>query len=147
MPYADPKRGAEYRAKWKSSPKQLRAARQRYHAKRDANICVMPYCGIKTSSSNARCDRCRLQGRLNKALVDPAERVKARQALENFNGCCDGCGAVKSERDCRLDHDHRTGKFRGILCHHCNTGLGHFFDDVEKLQAAIVYLQKSRGAV
>lgn len=40
-----------------------------------------------------------------------------------------------------LDHCHTTGVYRGVLCHHCNVGIGHFRDNVEALQAAICYLQ------
>ena len=40
-----------------------------------------------------------------------------------------------------LDHCHTTGKIRGVLCRHCNLGLGHFRDDLNFLQKAIAYLQ------
>lgn len=40
----------------------------------------------------------------------------------------------------RLDHDHSTGKIRGLLCHNCNVGLGHFKDNIELLNKAIGYL-------
>ena len=39
------------------------------------------------------------------------------------------------------DHDHVTGKFRGVLCHQCNVGLGHFKDDTRILNLAIRYLE------
>lgn len=43
-----------------------------------------------------------------------------------------------------LDHDHKTGKIRGLLCHSCNTGIGKFKDDIELLQKAILYLEKHK---
>jgi len=41
-----------------------------------------------------------------------------------------------------MDHNHKTGKFRGMLCNHCNRGLGNFKDNINNLQAAINYLQQ-----
>lgn len=41
-----------------------------------------------------------------------------------------------------VDHDHTTGKNRGLLCHSCNVALGYFRESAELLKAAINYLQK-----
>lgn len=43
-----------------------------------------------------------------------------------------------------MDHNHKNGKFRGMLCNHCNRGLGNFKDNVQNLEKAILYL-KNRG--
>ena len=43
-----------------------------------------------------------------------------------------------------IDHCHKTNKIRGLLCHHCNIGLGNFNDNVVNLQLAIKYLEKNK---
>jgi hypothetical protein len=41
-----------------------------------------------------------------------------------------------------IDHNHVTGKVRGLLCNWCNQGLGHFRDSPELLIKAAEYLKK-----
>lgn len=53
------------------------------------------------------------------------------------------CGICKMElTKSYIDHDHSTGKVRGVLCMHCNTVLGHAKDSIETLKSAIEYLEK-----
>ncbi|MFV2101507.1 endonuclease VII domain-containing protein [Micromonospora sp. LOL_024] len=53
-------------------------------------------------------------------------------------GACAVCGDPNPEH---LDHDHRTGWVRGILCFNCNGGLGQFRDSPTRLARAITYLR------
>jgi hypothetical protein len=46
-----------------------------------------------------------------------------------------------NEKDLAVDHCHKTGKIRGLLCHTCNLGLGHLKDDINLLNKAVDYLK------
>jgi len=46
-----------------------------------------------------------------------------------------------------LDHCHDTETFRGWVCHHCNTGLGGFSDDLKRVKSAATYLQKHKDKI
>jgi len=59
------------------------------------------------------------------------------------NGPCDGCGKVGERM--RIDHDHKTEKFRGVLCHRCNVTAGHYEDNPSLLEALANYLRKHNG--
>ncbi len=59
--------------------------------------------------------------------------------LQEQGGVCRICNLVTSEK-WHADHDHSTGKFRGILCGTCNRGLGQFKDNPMNLINAAKYL-------
>lgn len=68
------------------------------------------------------------------------ERILAAQDY-----VCAICGSPspRSSRKERfaIDHDHDTGKIRGVLCNPCNRGIGLLGDKVSRLQAAVDYLK------
>ena len=52
---------------------------------------------------------------------------------------CGICGREKEKL--HVDHNHKTGKVRGLLCNKCNLAIGQFGDDIQTLQKAIFYLR------
>ena len=50
------------------------------------------------------------------------------------------CLICQARRATQVDHDHKSGKVRGILCLHCNAGLGALKDDPKLVWAAVDYL-------
>lgn len=67
--------------------------------------------------------------------VEPAV-VLARMNAQG--GICKICQVAPAKE---MDHDHKTGKPRGILCGNCNRGLGLFRDDSGLLRRAVEYLE------
>jgi len=61
--------------------------------------------------------------------------------LKSQSNGCKICGNNnENNRALAIDHCHKTGKIRGLLCGNCNRGLGQFKDNKELLSKAIKYL-------
>tara|TARA_Y100000780_G_scaffold232443_1_gene263959 strand:+ start:4926 stop:5318 length:393 start_codon:yes stop_codon:yes gene_type:complete len=74
-----------------------------------------------------------------------AIRYKYSLSEEEYdNLISQGCSICSSKNKVVMDHDHVTGSVRGPLCHKCNTALGLFDDDKERLQKAINYLMRTQ---
>ena len=64
------------------------------------------------------------------------------------NNRCAICGEEETRvlngvaKDLCIDHDHETGKVRGLLCGHCNVMIGNARDRTDNLQRAIAYLEQ-----
>ncbi len=87
---------------------------------------------------------------------DPA-RIERRYGLSASDydallaaqeGCCAICHrhAELLGRPLAVDHDHETGRVRGLLCDDCNLGLGKFADRIALLEDAVAYLQNAGAA-
>ena len=84
----------------------------------------------------------KLERRLKKYNLDPSDY---KWILSIQEGRCKIC-KKNLEMQGVIDHDHETGKVRGVLCSPCNLGLGNFQDNPTNLENAITYLQKGNAA-
>lgn len=61
--------------------------------------------------------------------------------LTKQNGTCAICRLpCATGRKLCIDHDHKTGKVRGLLCRTCNSGIGLLKEDIDTLKRAVQYL-------
>lgn len=88
------------------------------------------------------CSKCRS---LSKTLIKrDIELMEYQLMLESQNGLCAICNSPpKANLRLAVDHDHQTGRVRGLLCNRCNLALGAFHDSSVYLLRAISYLERS----
>lgn len=127
-----------------------------YSAHRKAGRKICKTCHTNRESQDTR--RVRQQNYVSKMKKDDPEGWKRRlrryrtkhlygltedqlHALyAKQDGRCALCRHPEGEKSLCVDHDHRTGEVRGLLCNSCNTLLGYAKESTEILRAAIYYL-------
>ena len=87
------------------------------------------------NKAEKRRDR-RLRKTYGITLADYGRMLKAQK------GGCAICGNKPKKRSLDVDHSHKTGRVRGLLCHRCNRGLGYYYDRPERFRAAARYLAR-----
>lgn len=88
----------------------------------------------RTPASKALQKAWRYQSKYGMTVADVDAMLTAQESA------CVICRVSLSEETMHIDHDHATGRVRGILCELCNKGLGQFKDDAVRLRAAAAYL-------
>ena len=94
-----------------------------------------------SSNLTSQCKGCRSNSKIQQKYGlsnERYEKIKAKQ-----DDCCAICKVEPPDKLC-VDHDHLTGKVRGLLCHRCNRSLGSFNDDIDLLKQSIKYLRKHK---
>lgn len=96
----------------------------------------------KRNGLDSWCRECRATYRneINRGKFRSVISDTGLKSLKRSTHECVICGATGP---LVVDHDHATGKIRGMLCNHCNRGLGHFRDDPMLLEFARIYLLSS----
>jgi hypothetical protein len=67
------------------------------------------------------------------------EDIDEALRLWGSKAACEICG---SKNKLGIDHDHKTGKIRGVLCTNCNTAIGLAKDSPDRLRLIIQYLER-----
>ena len=76
--------------------------------------------------------------RHTKWLASKQEKLAGRKKPK----CCEVCKA--SHQKIHFDHDHKTGKFRGRLCHSCNISIGLLRESPKTLRKLVAYLESHK---
>lgn len=125
--------------KWKlRNPEKVRQASREYYLKNKERI--------------KERDRVNKQNNPKGYSRDTHYKHKYGLSLEDYNnllikqhGVCLICKLPEqSQLHLAVDHCHKTNKIRGLLCFHCNSGLGKFKDDPRLLQKALEYLNDNQ---
>lgn len=84
--------------------------------------------------------RKKLLGKKYNMTIEEHDALFASQGF-----ACGACGSPSpsSKKGWSTDHCHKTGVVRGIVCHHCNIGIGHAKDNIETIRLWISYLERS----
>lgn len=130
----------------RKDPEALREYRREYYERTRAESIAKTAAWQAANPERTRANKLRHQRRVG----NRARMLKARYGIteaeynEMLAAQGDVCAICKGAQPSVLpvDHDHVTGRIRGILCSPCNRLLGDAKDNIEVLQAAIAYLQQ-----
>jgi hypothetical protein len=102
-------------------------------------------------SREERCKTCRYNCSTYKSALKHRLKKLYKLSLEVYESMleeqdykCYICGDMVNEYLC-VDHDHKTGNIRKLLCRPCNSGLGLLKDNPELLRRAASYIEEHRG--
>lgn len=135
-----------YQKKWRAENREHHRATQR--ARYAAN--PEKACEVQRRYRDKHRDRLSPMWRDRRRAVTLAQYGLTPASYEELLKSQDHACAICRSTDPRhwsgrfqIDHDHDTGKVRGLLCASCNGGLGLFRDDPKRLAVAITYLMGS----
>jgi hypothetical protein len=79
----------------------------------------------------------------NKKKISIYQKNRRQKLLKKQGNVCAICGkGLEKDKRLAVDHNHKTGKIRGLLCVNCNMMLGMSKDNINTLKSAIKYLEE-----
>lgn len=101
-------------------------------------------CADGTPTYYSICKECKLKEQRTfywrKRNID-IDYAQYEQMLQEQNYCCAICGKDNKKEMLSVDHNHKIGKVRGLLCKSCNLGLGYFQENQDFLIKATEYIK------
>lgn len=141
-------------AKWKKNNKAKVAAMYRRWRRENRNKVVVygkvyraqPEYKVRATKAQVMWRKRHINARLKREYGIDSKQY--RLMLKSQHGLCAICAKPETNKINRkrarlgVDHNHRTGKVRELLCCRCNAVLGFACEDILVLKAAIAYLRK-----
>lgn len=128
------------------SKEKLVAEFHKDSSKKDGFCSTCKKCANKRSSANHAANPLKAKDQNLRRYygISLADYLKM---LEAQNGRCKICGTDTpgGKGTFHVDHCHNSEKVRGLLCHNCNVGLGHFKDSKTLLLKATLYLEENHS--
>lgn len=145
---ANPERAKETARRYREANRERNAARERERRAKEGD--AIRGRSRARYAANREAYKARVKARRDgdKARVSEMERAcrygisveRLREVLAP--GMCTVCGGTEW---LVIDHEHRSGAVRGLLCHYCNSAIGLFREDPERLESAARYLRAAQA--
>jgi hypothetical protein len=153
MAFKDKDRAREYRNQWQKENRESRQASSRkYYEKKkkdpkfkmDRTARYRAWAAANPEGNRERGKKYRKANPKRHSIYQIRKNYKVTlaEAEKLFERREKGCEVCNSQTKARIDHDHASGKIRGILCNWCNLVIGHAFDSPITLRALADYLER-----
>ena len=123
-----------------NNPERMRKIRRKHYDKNRESIIGKAKIRYNGNPEKFKGDSRKMRLSSYGLTIDQYNAMNIKQA-----GRCAICaGPPVHHKRLSVDHDHGTGRVRGLLCTECNSGLGFFKDNVLILERAVQYLKRPR---
>ena len=136
MPYKDPEQRKACHKRWRdANPEKIAANVKKWRTENPERVRELGRIYTKQWRLENREAWDDIQRR-TKYGIEPADFKRMKLEQNNL------CAVCLEDKALNVDHDHKTGKVRGLLCGDCNTGLGKLKDNSVNLLRAAAYLKE-----
>jgi hypothetical protein len=119
-------------------PEAQKAYRKAYYEKNKEKAAAYGREYVRVNKEKLRCHT--LQRNYGITSIE-YDRILAFQ--NGVCACCYTSNPGRQHKAFNVDHCHKTGKVRGLICYSCNVGIGHLGDNFQSVSNAITYLSKN----